>query len=314
MSEILHVAVGIIMGADGRILIARRPMNVHQGGLWEFPGGKLEPGETVLAALHRELKEELGIVIDPSHCFPFRKIAHHYGDRDVLLDIWRVNRFLGEACGLEDQPLAWCFPAQLNPNKFPAANREIIRLLQLPPLLAITAECGNRDGFRQVIAGLLDRGIRLIQFRQPELPQIDARHWIDDALQLCQQVGARLMLNTSLELFANSPAHGLHVSASSLMNLPRRPVPSDLLFSAFCHNPEELSRAEQLGVDFALVASAKPTVSRPGAEIPDWERFRGLISQHSVPVYAQGGLTESDLAHARSAGAHGIAAISAFPM
>jgi 8-oxo-dGTP diphosphatase len=312
MDEPLHVAVGVIFGTDGRILIARRPPNVHQGDLWEFPGGKLEAGETALTALQRELHEELGIVIDPARCFPLKKIFHCYGDRSVLLDIWRVDSYQGVAQGRENQPLAWCLPGELEPLQFPAANREIIRLLQLPPLLAVTGNCDSKEEFIRKITAVLDRGIKLIQFRQPHLPDATAKLWITEALTLCEQYNARLLLNSSPKLFQQVPAHGLHVNASRLLTLQARPVDGNTLFSASCHNKTELEWAVRLGADFALLSPVQPTASHPGAAALGWGGFQDHASQFSLPVYALGGLQERDLGVARQAGAHGIAGIGAF--
>ncbi len=127
MSE-LHVAVGVLTDANGRILIARRPPELHQGGLWEFPGGKVEPGETLQCALARELKEELGVTVKATE--PLLEIRHDYGDREVFLDVHRVIAWQGEAQGMEGQPLAWTLPAALGDFDFPAANVAIVEKLR----------------------------------------------------------------------------------------------------------------------------------------------------------------------------------------
>ena len=128
MSE-LHVAVGVLTDVNGRILIARRPPELHQGGLWEFPGGKVEPGETLQCALVRELKEELGVTVKATE--PLLEIRHDYGDREVFLDVHRVIAWQGEARGMEGQPLAWTLPAALGDFDFPAANVAIVEKLKL---------------------------------------------------------------------------------------------------------------------------------------------------------------------------------------
>lgn len=120
----IHVAVGIITDAAGAILIARRPDHAHQGGLWEFPGGKVEADETVERALARELREELGITVQAAE--PLLQVRHGYPDKDVLLDVWRVTAYRGEPRGREQQPLAWVSPARLADFAFPAADEPII--------------------------------------------------------------------------------------------------------------------------------------------------------------------------------------------
>lgn len=120
----IHVAVGVIVNARGEILIALRPEHSHQGGLWEFPGGKVEAGETVQQALQRELREELGLEIESLRdCV---EIRHDYPDKSVLLDVWWVDRFSGKPLGREGQPIRWVAAHQLREYAFPAANQPII--------------------------------------------------------------------------------------------------------------------------------------------------------------------------------------------
>ena len=127
MSEAVRVAVGIVANAAGAILITRRPDHAHQGGLWEFPGGKVEAGEPVTAALRRELHEELGILVQAAE--PLLHIRHAYPDKTVLLEVWRVTAYQGEPHGREGQPLTWVLPARLADFAFPAADAPIIEVL-----------------------------------------------------------------------------------------------------------------------------------------------------------------------------------------
>ena len=127
MQEV-HVAVGVILDTDRNILLARRAEGAHQGGLWEFPGGKVEPGESLQAALARELREELGI--EPGRTTPLLEIRHDYGDKAVLLDVHVVWDFAGTPRGLEQQPLAWVAAAEQGNYEFPAANVPIVRALE----------------------------------------------------------------------------------------------------------------------------------------------------------------------------------------
>ncbi len=127
MAEV-HVAVGVILDAQRRVLLTRRAADVHQGGLWEFPGGKVEAGESVATALARELKEELGIAIGRTS--PLLEVRHDYGDKQVFLDIHLVWEFEGEPSGLENQPLAWVPAAQLPAYEYPAANAPIVEAVQ----------------------------------------------------------------------------------------------------------------------------------------------------------------------------------------
>ena len=127
MSGTVHVAVGIVADASGAILIARRPDHAHQGGRWEFPGGKVESDEAVETALQRELQEELGITVQAAE--PWLQVHHAYPDKTVLLDVWRVTAWRGEPHGREGQPLRWALPAALTNFAFPAADEPIIARL-----------------------------------------------------------------------------------------------------------------------------------------------------------------------------------------
>ena len=124
----VHVAVGVITDGAGQILVARRADHLHQGGLWEFPGGKVERNETVKQALQRELEEELSIQV--SACEPLLQIAHDYNDKAVLLDVWWVSRFAGAPCGRQDQPLRWVDMAEMHMLQFPAANLPILAAIE----------------------------------------------------------------------------------------------------------------------------------------------------------------------------------------
>ncbi|MEJ6520789.1 8-oxo-dGTP diphosphatase MutT [Shewanella bicestrii] len=127
MTKRIHVAVGIILNPNGQILLAKRPEHLHQGGKWEFPGGKVEQGETVTQALIRELKEEVALIVSASE--PFMALSYDYPDKQVLLDIHTVSEFTGEAQGLEGQQIAWVNKHELSHYDFPDANKPILSKL-----------------------------------------------------------------------------------------------------------------------------------------------------------------------------------------
>jgi 8-oxo-dGTP diphosphatase len=128
MTNHVHVAVATIIDDSDNVLLAFRQFNQHQGNLWEFPGGKVEEGETVFQALQREISEEVGLKILSGKSL--LKIQHDYGDKSVLLDVWHVEDYEGVATGLEGQALEWCAIDMLNERKFPEANVAIISALQ----------------------------------------------------------------------------------------------------------------------------------------------------------------------------------------
>ena len=158
----VHVAAAVIRGEGAKVLIARRADTQHQGGLWEFPGGKVEAGETVEAALHRELQEELGIVVNAAR--PLIKVQHDYPDKQILLDVWEVSDFSGEPHGAEGQPLAWVSPRDLLTYEFPAANASIVAAARLPDQYLITP-----DGLEtpELLRGLHREICLITNFRQP---------------------------------------------------------------------------------------------------------------------------------------------------
>lgn len=127
MSKRIHVAAGVILNSSNEVLLALRPKDKHQGGLWEFPGGKVEPGETAAAALARELYEEINISVELAE--PLLVTSHDYGDKHVTLDVWTVRRFGGNPEGREGQQLRWVKFADLPHYQFPLANAAIVQVL-----------------------------------------------------------------------------------------------------------------------------------------------------------------------------------------
>lgn len=312
MGEIVHVAVGVILDCEGRVLTALRPNDIHQGGLWEFPGGKLESGEDVLDALQRELEEEVGIRIDKRSCSPLKTIAYQYPDKSVNLDVWSVRKFTGQANGREGQQVRWQEIETLDPNEFPSANRKIIEILKLPPHIAITAQLDNIQSLQLALERLRDQQIKLVQFRQPQLQAKDFYHWAVLASDFCRANSMRLQLNTTPEIYSTFEVHGLHISSTLLKSLTARPVSSGDLFSASCHSLEELQHAKYIGADYALLSPVHKTRSHPEASPLGWKGFKALANKISLPVYALGGLGPEDLGRARNAGGHGVAGVSAY--
>lgn len=300
--------VGAIGDSAGRILVTKRPDHVHQGGLWEFPGGKLEPGETPESGLTRELAEELGIQVHASR--PLIRIRHDYGDRRVLLDVRRIQAYAGMPVGLEGQPLVWQHPRDMDPASFPAADRPIIMALSLPELMLITGpDPHHPDAFLGRVAMAIEAGIRLIQLRAHGLDQAAYRGLAHRVFALCDQGDARLLLNRAPGQTHELPRHGLHLTARLLMALKARPGRPGELVGASCHDAAELLQAELLGLDYALLSPVQTTASHPDTRPLGWDRFADLVDAVTLPVYALGGLAPQDLDVAFRHGAQGIASI-----
>lgn len=306
----MHVAVGVIIGPDDTILIAKRPDKTHQGGLWEFPGGKVEQGETLFDALKRELLEELAIETIATE--PLIKIRHDYGDKIVLLDVHKVTEFTGEPKGNEGQPVAWVAPENLDQYEFPAANRPIVMAINLPSHFLITGAFNDLGDFSIRLESALKRGVRLVQLRVKEPDLISL--CVECASNLCQRYAAKLLVNTDPESFAQMEMQatdiGLHLNSKNLLRCNFRPASKTVLLSASCHNQDEIDHAQKVGVDFICVSPVLTTQSHPEQPAMGWESFGMLVETATVPVFALGGMREIDLPMALGKGAQGIAAIS----
>jgi 8-oxo-dGTP diphosphatase len=307
----LHVAAGVIRGSDGHVLIARRPLDTHQGGLWEFPGGKVEAGETAKAALARELAEELGIAVAASR--PLIQVSHDYPDKQVLLDVWEVLAFSGEPHGVEGQPLAWVDPEDLPNFSFPAANRAIITAARLPDHYLITPDHLSLYELLNGLALALDAGVRLIQLRSTSLSEMDYRSLAEEVLSMCAG-RAKVMLKGPLEWVGDFPAAGWHLTAQQLREHAEqgRPIESGRWLAASCHDATEIDMASRLGVDFITLSPILPTATHPEAQPLGWQRAAELMAAFGQPAFLLGGLSPRDLALALRAGAQGVAGIRAF--
>lgn len=304
----VHVAVAAIVDPDDRVLITLRHKDSHQGGLWEFPGGKVEEGELVLQALRREIEEEVGLVIDGAE--PLIRIHHDYTDKQVLLDVWLVTDFHGDAHGRENQQWQWVDKFRLDDFSFPLANGPIIKAVQLPDFYLVTPEPeANRSAYLQRLSNVLNRGIKLVQFRAKSLSDSEYQVMAADILNICRESGARLMLNADPELLAKVPADGIHLTSTRLNELHARPLDKAFLISASCHNETEIHRAEQLNIDFAVVAPVLVTETHPTTKALGWGEFGRLAEMTTMPCYALGGMSPEHLSQSRALGGRGIAAI-----
>lgn len=306
-----HVAVAVIYNRAGKVLVGLRPADVHQGGLWEFPGGKVESGEGVRDALEREIAEEVGLQIVDAR--PLIRVRHAYSDKAVLLDAWRVDRYRRLAQAGERQRLEWVPARELGARRFPAANGAIIKAAQLPSVYSITpdpaaGEAGRRD-FLDRVDRLLAAGVRLLQFRAKSLGPSEYRALAISALQRCRRYGARLLLNGPPELAQALQADGVHLDSRRLAQLGRRPLPAHMWVGASCHNRDEVAHANAAGVDFIVVSPVLPTPSHPAARPLGWDGLLALTEDANMPVYALGGMGQAELGQAWRHGAQGIAAI-----
>lgn len=319
--NITHAAVGIIQREDGLVLLGERPVGKPWAGYWEFPGGKVEIDETPIQALVRELQEELGITVK-SH-YPWLTRTFDYPAKlnvqgqlespakTVKLHFFIVTEWDGEPRGLEQQALSWQAPNSLNVSPMLPANAPIFSALSLPSVYAITNlnELGGKLFFEKLKIAL-DRGLRMIQVREKQLSEVDFLAFAKQVISIATPYNAKVLFNLTetalgLNLAKNTGAAGVHLASSALMQLQTKPV--GMLCGASCHNHQELSHAEMLGLDYVMLSPVHATRTHPDAEALGWSKFNELIAGYSLPVYALGGMEKLDLHQAKSNGAHGVA-------
>ncbi|OOZ42604.1 Nudix family hydrolase [Solemya elarraichensis gill symbiont] len=304
----LHVAVAVIRDRAGHILLSRRPNDKHLGGLWGFPGGKLEAGESLADGLKREIDEELGIRIETHR--PLIQVRHAYPDRHVLLDVHLVERWHGEASGREGQEIAWVDPDSLSGYQLPPADKPIVTALNLPSRYLVTPPgIGSIELMHRldlISAKASQQEMTLLQLRLPERSYAQV---VEIAQQLLDRHAALALLVKEVEM-AGQLGCGVHLRAADLMVLERRPLPSAQLVAASCHTPEELRQAVALNVDFVTLSPLQRTQSHPHASPLGWDKFGQMVDDVTMPVYALGGMSESDIERAWQAGAQGVAGIS----
>ena len=326
MNPPLHVVAAVLRDARGRVLLARRPEGKADAGLWEFPGGKCEPGETPLDALRRELREELGIAFERAEPLIRVPVAGDGAAIRLRLDTWQAFGLSAEPQALEHAALAWVEPAELARYPMPAADRPVVAALTRPDRVLVTPEPGEGEDaeadFFATVERALAGGLRRVQLRMAPGPDHPARvARIAVALvSACRSAGASLLLHglENADLAARLGV-GLHLRARELM-APERRIAGAVATAkaegrptcAAVHDADELARADALGVDDLLLGPVRPTPTHPGAPGLGWAGFEALRAQSALPVYALGGVGAGDLAEARRHGAQGVAGIRGF--
>ena len=307
----IHVVAGVIRDARGRILLARRTLGRDLAGLWEFPGGKVEPGESPEDALVRELREELGIEASVGEAV--LRVPQQYPDKRLVLDVRRVT-FRGVPKGLDGQALAWSPLQALVKYPMPPADRPVVAALMQPDCYLVTPSPTNDDeAWLAALAHALARGVQRVQLRAPGLDALRWRGLVARAVEVCRGAKAEVLLNGDIEL-ARKLGIGVHLRSAQLREA--RAVDALAAFKAAghaigasCHDAIDLRHAEAAGCDFAVLGPVQATASHPGQAGIGWEAFALLREQVSLPIYAIGGLSPSDITYARAHGGQGVAAI-----
>jgi 8-oxo-dGTP diphosphatase len=299
----LEVVAAVITRRDGSFLLGQRPAGKVYAGYWEFPGGKVEPGEAPLAAIGRELNEELGIEVRTA--WPWLTRDYDYAHAAVRLRFFRVTEWSGTPHGRESQRFTWQLPDAINVDPLLPANGPILRALKLPPIYALTnaAEVGERECLARLDRALTG-GLKLIQVREKAMPENALAAFAAEVVRRAHASGARVLVNGDASLVHRAGADGVHLTSTQLRQSGSRP--DAILVGASCHDAAELERAHALGADFAVLGPVQPTPTHPDAAGIAWEGFAALLRNCALPVYAIGGMTPRDLEKAWRCGAHGI--------
>ena len=306
----VHVVAGVLRDTRGRILLARRTEGRDLAGAWEFPGGKVEHGESPMQALRRELHEEIGVDIGDTEAFI--SVPQHYANKSIVLDVYTVLSYSGKPKGRERQALAWSPLEKLASYPMPPADRPVVAALTLPGMLAITPEFyGEKQAFLSCIQRQLDSGIRLVQLRTQSPAGKKLKELALDIRALCHAHDATLYINEDIAL-AKTLDCPVHLKSQQLMQADIESQLAGHSFSAACHTIEELKRAEILAATYALLGPVLETKSHPEHKGIGWHGFSQLRNEVSLPIFALGGVGAEDLSIARSHGAQGVAGITGF--
>lgn len=312
----IHVAVGIIRNRQGEFLVSQRQPGVRFGGLWEFPGGKQEPGESMLETLKRELAEELGIYVLEAR--PFMTCIDEATSITVILSVWVVLSFEGQPISKEGQPIRWVDAQALLQLSMPPANTYMVNRLTLSENYFITPEPQSAT-LDEYIANILSvvesHQVSLMQIRAHSLNDQDYAYLVKNMVAEARALGARVLINRIDFMSWLELADGCHLQthvAQSLSHRSHRPFVFSKLLGVSCHSLEQLQKSVVLKADFAVLSPVKKTLSHPQAEPLGWRQFSEMVLSVELPVYALGGIGFHELAQAKAAGAYGIAGMRAY--
>ena len=310
MTKVTHVAVAVIKNKNGAFLLATRPKGKPWAGWWEFPGGKIEAGESPKQALVRELYEEIGII--PTQIEQWLQKRFDYpATEDALaktvhLHFFFVTEWHGDLTPKEGQTFSWERASEVMVSPVLPANVSVIKALALPSIYAISdlAALGER-AFFCALRQQLDAGLQLIQVREKQLNHRDLCQFATQVKAIAQPFGARVLLNNDIELAIRLGLDGVHLPSKTCMQLEHKPA--QLLVAASCHNHAELTQAMRLNLDFVTLSPVAKTASHPNINPLGWETFSALSHDVTLPIFALGGMHKDDLPKALASGGQGIA-------
>lgn len=294
---IVDVAIAILIHR-GKILVGWREEQQHQGGKHEFPGGKVEQGETPEEACRREIYEEVGIGLKDWHQFDY--IRHEYDD--IIVNLHLFHTYVpDELLNLIHQPWAWYTREQLLHLNFPKANKDIIKRLYWPHLIKISNTLSTVESSDALLYW------RIEEFEPQYIEQLTA---LDEGQRSNLIINVDIWQQLSPEL--QKQIKTIHLKQSQLMNLHKGDLTVGVRYIAACHDAVSLKQAQQVGCDAVFISPVKSTTTHPEAVALGWERFSDLAQNSQIPVFALGGVHPEDLATAQQHGAYGLAGIRNF--
>lgn len=304
----IKVVVGVLHNKNGQFLIAKRQNHQFMGEFWEFPGGKIEPGESAESAIKRELKEELNI--DIKALSYHRTIFHTYPDRKIELNVYCINKYNNTPIGAEGQTIVWKKAHELKPYKLLPTMKTLITSIKLPNKYWITPSSNHQSkAWMKKFEEKLTKDIKLIQLRSKN--KLDSG-FIAEIYHECQQHNLKLLLNTIDKTFKESFCDGWHLTTNEMFEYTHRPCSENKLLGVSTHNIDEAMTAQKMGADFIVISPIQPTATHPNTKALGWENAKKVTNKITIPVYFLGGMTLKDLDKTLKFGAQGIAGVSAF--
>lgn len=294
----VDVAIAILLHKT-KVLVGWRQASQHQGNKHEFPGGKVEAGETPEQACRREIYEEVGIGLKDWHVFDV--IRHEYDD--IIVNLHLFHAYVpDELLDLIHQPWGWYKREQLAELNFPKANDAILQRLIWPHLIKISDQINALPQQQALLYWRTDAAdIDQIQSQLLSLSDAQLQKLMIN-IDLWQQLDAELRDKIST----------IHLKQSQLMSLSKAGLVVGKRFIAACHDAVSLQHAHHIGCDAVLLSPVQVTATHPEAKALGWEGFEELARTSDIPVFALGGVAPAELKQAQKHHAYGLAGIRQF--
>ena len=300
----VNVSVAVLINADHQVLLGQRPPPKSWNGWWEFPGGKIEKGETSVDALYREIYEEIGVKITQFKKWVTRKYS--YDGNDITLHFFRVYKWEGKVTSKENQKLVWTYLKNPSVSPILPANLFIQKSFDLPKYYAITnlSETSRQVFFNQ-LQNKISNGLKMIQVREKNISIDDFKIFSKEVIRICKPKNVKVIINSDVNLAYEIKADGVHLTSKDLISITK--LPKNLIVSASCHTQEEINIAEKLNIHFVVLSAVNKTKSHPNTKPIGWNKFQTIANKTNIPIYALGGLSTEDYEVALENGAVGIA-------